>query len=282
MELAIHFAPFILINILLVFNFYFLSAEEKKNVYESALEVRSVSITDVLMMAQSMIYFYFSVGLIRDYHRRIRANFSTLEGMNLFWIRRVIIVFGVGFGLKILFNTFVFLDLINGQNFEKIVVGTFCVLLMYLGYHGIRSTTIFQRHPSTLPKNNQYAKSGLKEEDIDKYLAKVEVHIEKHKPYLRDDLTLKKLAGELDLSTNHLSQIINQGAGKSFYDFVNEYRVEEVKEKLSSGEYDHLKILAIAFASGFKSKSTFNTFFKKIEGMPPSDFRNTVIKKMNT
>ncbi|MBN1791468.1 MAG: AraC family transcriptional regulator [Bacteroidales bacterium] len=85
-------------------------------------------------------------------------------------------------------------------------------------------------------------------------------------------LTLNTLAVELNISVNHLSQIINQYQGKNFYDFVNEYRVEEFKTRVASPKNQHLSILAIAFDSGFNSKSSFNLVFKNHTGMTPSQF----------
>ena len=278
-ELVIHFTPFMIINIPLATDFYFLSAEDKKLVYTAALEVRRISITDVLIILQSVLYFYFSVRAVNLYHARIKASFSALEGINLFWIQKIIVVFAVGFGFKMIFNLLVFAGFIEGEIFEKSVVGVFCLLLLYLGYHGIRSTSIFQKHQVPSTEKNQYEKSGLKQDDILAHLSRVEKFMESEKPYLNENLTLSELGEELNLSVNHLSQVINQGAEKSFYDFINEYRVREVKKKLSSGDYAHLKLLAVAFECGFKSKSTFNTFFKKTTGVTPSDFRNHSLQK---
>ncbi len=278
-ELVLHFTPFIIINVPLVTDFYFLSIEDKKLVYTAALEVRRISITDVLIILQSVLYFYFSVRAVNLYHARIKASFSALEGINLFWIQKIIVVFAVGFGLKLLFNLLVLIGFAEVVFFEKAVVGVFCLLLLYLGYHGIRSTSIFDKNQMHSTEKNQYGKSGLKQKEILEHVGGLKKYMESKKPYLNDNLTLSELAEKLDLSSNHLSQVINQGVGKSFYDFINEYRVEEVKEKLSSGDYAHLKLLAIAFECGFKSKSTFNTFFKKTVGVTPSEFRNNSLQK---
>jgi AraC-like DNA-binding protein len=63
---------------------------------------------------------------------------------------------------------------------------------------------------------------------------------------------------------------------KSFYDYVNERRIEEVKRKINDPKYSHLKLVEVAYECGFNSKATFNRVFKKIEGHSPTDY-----KKMN-
>ena len=76
--------------------------------------------------------------------------------------------------------------------------------------------------------------------------------------------------GRVDVSPNHLSQIINQYEQKNFYDFVNAYRVEEFIQQAS--ENPHLSILAVALDAGFNSKSSFNSVFKKHKGITPSKY----------
>ena len=83
------------------------------------------------------------------------------------------------------------------------------------------------------------------------------------------------LSEKTGLSNSYLSQIINQKDGRNFFDFVNEYRINEVMERMDDPDYDHYTILAIAQDAGFKSKSTFNAFFKKSTGKTPSVYRKT-------
>src|SRR5690625_577176 len=97
-----------------------------------------------------------------------------------------------------------------------------------------------------------------------------------NKPYLESDLTLPKLAEELDLSTHHLSQVINEMHGKNFFNFINKYRVAEVKRKIQDPEFQNYSLLGIAYESGFNSKSAFNRVFKNVTGMTPSEYRRSL------
>jgi AraC-like DNA-binding protein len=71
---------------------------------------------------------------------------------------------------------------------------------------------------------------------------------------------------------NHLSQVINAELNKSFFDFINEYRIAEAKRRLLDGRFEHYSILAIALEVGFNNKASFNRVFKKHTRMTPSDF----------
>ena len=76
------------------------------------------------------------------------------------------------------------------------------------------------------------------------------------------------------MNTTALSFVINNGFGKNFNDFVNEFRVAEVKNKLNEGAAENLNLLGIALDSGFNSKATFNRAFKKFTGISPKEFQN--------
>jgi YesN/AraC family two-component response regulator len=95
----------------------------------------------------------------------------------------------------------------------------------------------------------------------------------KEKVFLNSSITLGEIADKLSVVPRYLSQVINELKGQNFYDFVNSYRIEEAKKILSDPSHDDEKILAVLFESGFNSKSVFNTVFKKITGITPSEYR---------
>jgi YesN/AraC family two-component response regulator len=96
------------------------------------------------------------------------------------------------------------------------------------------------------------------------------------KPYLQEELTLQDLADEISISTHHLSMILNIHLKQNFYNFINSYRVEDVKAKLIQPLYKNQTILSIAYSAGFNSKSTFNTMFKKFTGKTPKEYRSDI------
>jgi AraC-like DNA-binding protein len=92
------------------------------------------------------------------------------------------------------------------------------------------------------------------------------------KPYLEAELSLPDLARRLQMLVPLLSQVINEGTGKNFNDFINGYRVAEFLRQAREPANAHLSLLGIALNSGFNSKSTFNRAFKKVTGASPKEY----------
>ena len=96
--------------------------------------------------------------------------------------------------------------------------------------------------------------------------------MEKEALYKKNDLTLQDLANRLDTHPNYLSQVINEMEHKNFYNYINSLRVKEFIRSASRGETKSYTLLALAFDSGFNSKSTFNKYFKESTGKSPSEY----------
>ncbi|MCK0156303.1 helix-turn-helix domain-containing protein [Cellulophaga sp. F20128] len=92
--------------------------------------------------------------------------------------------------------------------------------------------------------------------------------------YLDAELSLNQLAEKMGVSANHLSMLLNDAIGKNFYDYVNHFRVEEVKQRLTNPNYSKQTISSIGGDCGFNSKSAFNRIFKNSTGKTPSQYQN--------
>jgi AraC-like DNA-binding protein len=99
--------------------------------------------------------------------------------------------------------------------------------------------------------------------------------MQSEKPFLDNELNLLKLAAHMQITIHTLSYVINEGYGENFAQYVNRYRVEEAKKLLDDPQVAHLSILGIAFDAGFNSKTVFNTTFKKITGLSPSEYKSS-------
>lgn len=97
--------------------------------------------------------------------------------------------------------------------------------------------------------------------------------METDKPYLDRDLSIHDLASITGIPRHHITQVLNEKHGKNFFTFINEYRVKEVISRFGDPVNNNYTILAIAYDSGFNSKTTFNSIFKVQTGMTPSEFR---------
>ena len=133
----------------------------------------------------------------------------------------------------------------------------------------MRSSGFFKQ--ATLTKPEKYKSSTLTQEQQQSILIKFNQVMQEQKPYLKSNFSLPELAHLLGVSVHALSQAINDGLGKSFFELVAGYRVEEAKRLLL--EQPNIKVEEIAEQVGYNSKSSFNTAFKKFTGSTPSAFR---------
>ncbi|MDY0779362.1 helix-turn-helix domain-containing protein [Tenacibaculum sp. IB213877] len=131
-----------------------------------------------------------------------------------------------------------------------------------------------------LPKKKQkkYKTSNLNHALISDYKIALINAMEKDKLYRNPKLSIHKVSEQLNIPRQYISEVLNLHLNKSFLDFVNEYRINDFIEKVQNDQYAHLTLLGIANEVGFNSKSTFNTTFKKIKGLTPSQFKNSLKK----
>ncbi|MCH9006940.1 AraC family transcriptional regulator [candidate division KSB1 bacterium] len=95
--------------------------------------------------------------------------------------------------------------------------------------------------------------------------------MEQQKLYRNNNLRYSDLAARLGISVSQLSRLMNHEIGMSFNEFVNAYRVQDAKDRLSHNESDEYTLLAVAFDAGFNSKASFNRIFKRHTGLTPSE-----------
>jgi len=279
-KVFLHFAPVALSYLYLADFFFFYSVEQQLLAINWQVEHFSIFLEFSLyaFILSGIAYPIYSYSLLGKHSQLIQDNFAFNESINLNWLKYCI--WGIGFiylvvGLIVTpLATFIPFDF----NASMIVYSLLILFVFFLGYFGIKHQGIFvenSTHTSSLVESaslSEYKRSGLKEGDALLYQQKLSQLMKTAKPYLEPKLTLSNLADELDISVNHLSQVINQYEEKNFFDFVNSYRVEEFKVRAVDPANSNFSILAIALDSGFNSKSSFNQVFKKVTGKTPSQF----------
>lgn len=122
----------------------------------------------------------------------------------------------------------------------------------------------------------RYENSRLTDERSQELLTQLKAHMVMQKPHLDSSLTADKLALQLGIPRYVLSQLFSEQLQTNFYQFINEYRVQAVKEIMLDPTHQSMTILDIAHRCGFNSKSTFNKFFKTMTNLTPSQYRKQV------
>jgi AraC-like DNA-binding protein len=237
----------------------------------------------VSSFAWNTIFLSFALKHYRKYRVWLDENFSDTEKIKFDWLRNFLYVFTVVFVLGGVFDftdSFIFsLSYIQYFYFE-LVLALVTYYLAIAGY--LRSATIelnfapSSESPETEPRN---VKSLLSDDELKSYKIRLQNLMTREKPFLNPQLALADLSKQFGVNTTVLSHVINQGFGKNFNDFINEYRVREIIGKLQNGNSaKDAPLLAIAFDCGFNSKATFNRAFKKIIGASPKEFQDNNLK----
>jgi len=232
---------------------------------------------------QGLVYMIFTLRLINKYTHSLKDMFAALEKVKLTWLRNITLL--MTFLLLIFFTeNFLFLMDVNFSNFFNLTSSIMAISVYALGYMGLSRSEIFEspeisKPISQLPeigeqnRSTAYQKSGLSEEKAQKYQHQLVELMEKEEHFRDSSLTLNSVAGKLGISTHNLSEIINTQIKMNFFDFVNGYRVQQIKKDLADPGKANLTLIAIAFDAGFNSKSSFNAIFKKHTGKTPSEYR---------
>jgi len=127
----------------------------------------------------------------------------------------------------------------------------------------------------------KYLGSTFTSDQVEEFKQRLLALMSSEKPFLEPQVSLSDLSEKLSVSAKQLSQVINQSFNKSFFDFINSYRIQEFQQILKASRDDKMTVLEVMFQVGFNSKSSFNTAFKKETGQTPTEFRK-VIRQMRS
>jgi AraC-like DNA-binding protein len=276
----LHFSPFFLIYCV-TFPIFFYSAEEKITFLNNMLQNIHhpvFSFFDFAVSIQGITYTIFTFKIVTEYNRNIKESYSNIDLINLNWLRYLTFSGAVIWSIVALGNIAQMIGL-HFADFNAMLNIPLSILIYLIGYMGLKQPEIFIDQDSYVSKSEQttkYQRSGLSEENAEEIKKRILTLMETEKPYLNQNLTLQKLSEQLKTSSHNLSEVINTRMNQSYYDFINQYRVEEFKTRLKDPESERYNLLSIAFDSGFQSKGTFNSIFKKSTGMTPSEYKSSM------
>ena len=286
-----HFVPFVLV-VLLTVPFYLQSGTEKlAYVYADGSATWSTALGWInhLKLVHGLVYIGGILWLLRRHRSRVRDALSTMERVNLRWLRNLLlgIIAMMGFAIVLyvlsLGDGSPLIGLNPDTSYDDYMLLALALFVYAIGYFGLRQPEVFDarlhepeapsvaREAPTAPA--RYARSGMDADTAARHETRLRAAMEAERIYRRGDLTLQDLSDATGISPHHVTEVLNTRLGQHFYDFVNGYRVREVQERLIDPANTHLTLLAIGMEAGFNSKSSFNHTFKKFVGMTPSEFR---------
>jgi AraC-like DNA-binding protein len=216
----------------------------------------------------NLTFLFFAIRHYQKYRAWLNENFSDTEKIKFDWLRNFLYLFTAMLILGAVFdstNSFLFKLSYKQYFYFELVLALATYYLAVAGY--LRSKTIELNFTETKETER---KTLLPEKELEKLKTKLQDLMQNEKLYREPNLTLTDLSRQIGVNSAVLSYAINHGFGKNFNDFVNEFRISEVKEKLKNA--DDTTLLGVAFDCGFNSKATFNRAFKKFTGVSPKEF----------
>lgn len=254
------------------------TVEEIQKIYESApLNYLLFYIAHYVYQIILLIWF---LNKLKDYNDSLKGNFSNIDTLNMNWLKN----FAKAYLFTIcLAMTITLLRHIEQPSYEGLLSYLFylslTIALFYVCFHGIRHYAIadfkaVEDYNSDIQKaSEKYKSSSMTDEKMKTLYNKITKLFDDEKWFLQPQLRVDDLAKELQVTTHQISQTINSKANKTFYDFVNHYRVEYLKEELTKPKNKQYTILALGLESGFNSKSSLNRIFKETTGFTPLQYQ---------
>lgn len=262
----LHFLPYIIYSFIVYFNYSHTPIRYLHNTPFFYLSVISFD-------SHVLIYSILSLKLIRNYKTDLHKTFSTIEQIDLKWLKIFIIIFLLSWYIgtfKFILSHFIFIDkTLTNLNvlLNRIVT---LILSLYVVFKGLKHPSIFMG----IEDKPKYEKSNLDQDSKNQILEKLNNFIIEEKPYLNHKITLQDLSKKLQVSAKSLSQVINECLKYNFYDFINCHRVEEAKNNIK--KFPNKTFLEILHDAGFNSKAVFNAAFKKHTGITPTEYKKSL------
>jgi AraC-like DNA-binding protein len=222
------------------------------------------------------------------YRRALLDQYSAIERISLDWLKMLAVIV-LAFGIAI--------AVMNGIRFiwglppaaTAIIVVPFSLVIFYtvaiLGFRqssvlligtptDVLTTSSVDADEERSTPSAKYERSGLDDNRAQRIWSRLEALMAAEAPYLDPELELPALAARLNVSPQTLSEVLGRIAGSRFYDYINKLRVERAKNLLRDPACAGTSVLDVAMAAGFKSKSTFNKYFREAVGQTPTDYRH--------
>jgi len=277
----LHFIPFVLALVFTI-PFFLLSGEEKiafvERYFKQASLIPEAFAFITLRLFHLLIYIVLAFQLLKRYKANLMDQFSEVEKISFDWLRKLLL----GFALLVAASWLMYCVILGGWmsplDSNIISSGLLALLIYTMGYLGFRQmrmqVSAQYQVPvvQALPNQPTTKKEGFSEQN--QYLhGKLNELMLREKCFTQPELSLHSLAEQVGVPAYQLSQFLNRELNQSFFDYINQYRVEEVKRLLGSDAHSQFTILSLAMDAGFKSKSSFNEVFKRYTGQTPSAFK---------
>jgi len=224
------------------------------------------------------VYIPLSMILVHKHRINLRNEWSNIENdESLGWVLAFAVFYAVFCLFAVIITVITYLKNLNPLSPHIYNYSTLLLLVYILSFYGLRQKPPAKRIFSEEELHVPYQYSSLSAETKLSIQQNIVRYFEKEKAYLNPDLSMDVLSGNLKTPKYQITEVLNTTIGMNFFQYVNYYRVEAVKEMLSDPK-NKFTIEAIGYECGFSSKSSFYTVFKNITGMTPVVYRKKIME----
>jgi AraC-like DNA-binding protein len=222
------------------------------------------------------VYVWVSLRRLRRHLRTVENFFSDIEDKQLSWLRWMLLVLVAAAAADVIATVFKFGDMAN-----VVIQACWIYALTFLAlgqppiYADARDLEVAEEAAEAPPERRKYARSALTEADLTRIAAKLAQAMEHDRLHRDAGLTLRNLSERTGVAPAYLSQTLNVHLGRSFFDYVNGWRIEDACRQLSDPARS---IAAIGEEVGFRSRSTFYSAFRKVVGESVGDYRRRALQ----
>jgi len=224
-------------------------------------------------------YLYLSYRALAKFRQVLRQTQSAQDLIAMNWVRNILLLNAAGLLLNIV-SVLMSAARISDSLAAVAEISLFLVLLVMVNafvFKGLLQPELFggitaEDEAIAQQGTSDGATAELSVERQNQIKQALLAHMTRQRPYLDPLFSLSALSRQLGETPRYVSQVINTQLAMSFSDFVNGYRIDEAKRRLTDTAAPRT-VLDILLACGFSTKSNFNRAFKQQVGMTPSEYR---------
>jgi AraC-like DNA-binding protein len=246
--------------------------EEARTITSDPLGFRSY--TNELTAISIVAYLVAGIGFLMRKSRAIGQSLFRTDNQLLLISRNIIIHFlfiiAIFLATKIIYG-------IDSDVGNYLVSSYISFMIFATSYQVLNRSDFFDQPGSFLAfPMVKYQKSSLSEENKEMILTKIKKEMETNSYFTNNLASLSGLAKQINESSHHVSQVINEKLNKNFFELLAGYRVDHAKKLISEDAENKLTVEELAEMVGYNSKSSFNSAFKTITSQTPSEFRKSL------
>lgn len=239
---------------------------------------RPFVLVSVVGFSVSVFYGIKSLVFINRYSEQLKNHFCSLEHIEFFWLK----IFAAGYlAIWVLQILPPFFYSWAPWWFEQMVMHSAgflnLVMMNFIFFAGLVHARNVKNIAEPVVESGieSGAETGAATDVVNlaDLKAIIDQRIRSEALYAKPNLNIERLARLVSMPVRQLSNLINREFQQNYFEFINHYRLEAVKEHLTSQEWSDKSIQEIYESAGFCSKSTFFTFFRKQTGMTPTEYR---------